>query len=281
MSSWISTVLPTPAPPKRPILPPLAYGASRSTTLMPVTRISASVDCSTKGGAGWWMARVSSCGTGPASSTGWPTTFMMRPSVPSPTGTEIGPPVSPTAWPRTRPSVVSIAMVRTVFSPRCWATSSTSRLPWLSVSSAFRIAGRCSSSNCTSTTAPMTWATRPLRFAASAIAIVVRPVLSGRSERLRARDDLDEFLGDLRLAGAVVVEGEALDHVAGVARGVVHGGHLRAAEGGRVFEQRAEDLHREVARQKILQDLLLARLVFVDGVRPGLCARLKIGRAHV
>ena len=40
---------------------------------------------------------------GPASSTGSPMTFMMRPSVPSPTGTEIGAPVSVTSCPRTRP----------------------------------------------------------------------------------------------------------------------------------------------------------------------------------
>ena len=40
MSSWMSTVLPTPAPPNRPTLPPLAYGARRSTTLMPVSNIS-------------------------------------------------------------------------------------------------------------------------------------------------------------------------------------------------------------------------------------------------
>ena len=33
---WISTVLPTPAPPKRPILPPLRKGWIRSMTLMPV-----------------------------------------------------------------------------------------------------------------------------------------------------------------------------------------------------------------------------------------------------
>ena len=39
---------------------------------------------------------------------------MMRPSVSSPTGTAIGSPVSVTSWPRTRPSVVSMAMVRTV-----------------------------------------------------------------------------------------------------------------------------------------------------------------------
>ena len=35
-----------------------------------------------------------------------------------------------------------MAIVRTVLSPRCWATSSTRRLPWLVVSSAFRISGR-------------------------------------------------------------------------------------------------------------------------------------------
>jgi hypothetical protein len=68
---------------------------------------------------------------GPASSTGSPMTFMMRPRHAGPTGTMIGEPVSVTSWPRTRPSVESIAMVRTVFSPRCWATSSTRRLPTL------------------------------------------------------------------------------------------------------------------------------------------------------
>ena len=66
---------------------------------------------------------------GPASSTGSPMTLMMRPSVSSPTGTAIGWPVSVTSWPRTRPSVVSMATVRTEFSPRCCATSSTRRWP--------------------------------------------------------------------------------------------------------------------------------------------------------
>ena len=60
------------------------------------------------------MARGVSALTGPASSIGSPMTLMMRPSVPTPTGTVIGRPVSVTAWPRTRPSVVSMAMVRTV-----------------------------------------------------------------------------------------------------------------------------------------------------------------------
>ena len=55
-------------------------------------------------------------------------TFMMRPSVPAPTGTAIGTPVSVTSWPRIRPSEMSMAMQRTELSPRCCATSSTSRV---------------------------------------------------------------------------------------------------------------------------------------------------------
>src|SRR5215470_15122250 len=114
------------------------------------------------------MARLPSALIGPASSIGSPITFMMRPSVPSPTGTSIGWPVSVTSWPRTRPSVASIAMVRTVDSPRCWATSSTRRLPPFLVSSELRMAGKWPS-NCTSTTAPMTWVTRPIWLAAVAM----------------------------------------------------------------------------------------------------------------
>jgi hypothetical protein len=115
-------------------------------------------------------------------------TLRMRPSVPGPTGTMIGAPVSFTSWPLTRPSVAcimmqdlrikivngwsvdwsafksdvayaeddgirinvtSILMVRTVFSPRCWATSSTRRgLPAATVTSrALRIGGS-GPSNC-------------------------------------------------------------------------------------------------------------------------------------
>jgi hypothetical protein len=92
---------------------------------------------------------------GTASSTGSPMTFMMRPSVASPTGTAIGWPVSVTSWPRVNPSEISMAMQRTVLSPRCWATSSTSRAPLFWVSSALRISGR-RPSNFTSTTGPMT-----------------------------------------------------------------------------------------------------------------------------
>ena len=51
ISSMITTVLPTPAPPNKPILPPLRKGQRRSITLTPVTSICASVFCSSNAGA--------------------------------------------------------------------------------------------------------------------------------------------------------------------------------------------------------------------------------------
>mmetsp|Transcript_5946 Transcript_5946/g.18298 ORF Transcript_5946/g.18298 Transcript_5946/m.18298 type:complete len:291 (+) Transcript_5946:367-1239(+) len=166
ISSMISTVLPTPAPPNRPILPPRWYGASRSTTLMPVTRISWSVDCSTKGGASRWMDHRSEYLTGPCSSTGSPMTLRMRPRVPRPTGTLMGDPVFMTFWPRVRPSVESMAIVRTVLSPTCCETSKTRRMLWSATSRADRMEGS-SPSKRTSTTGPMTWLTKPFEGAAS------------------------------------------------------------------------------------------------------------------
>src|SRR5277367_4045867 len=159
---------------------------------------------------------------------------MMRPSKPAPTGTEIGAPVSVTSWPRTRPSLVSIATVRTVFSPSCCATSSTSRLPWLKVSSAFKIGGR-SPSKCTSTTAPMTWVICPTKFAIMALLSDYSAECSLHS--FRAGNDLDQLFRDHRLAGAVVGERLPADHIAGVAGCVVHGRHLRTVERSRVFLQ--------------------------------------------
>src|SRR5215475_3426937 len=210
------------------------------------------------------MARLPSDLMGPASSIGSPMTFMMRPSVPSPTGTSIGWPVSVTSWPRTRPSVVSIAMVRTVDSPRCWATSSTRRLPPFLVSSELRMAGRWPS-NCTSTTAPITWVTRPIWLAA--VAIQLSPSIklyirvgSTLLEGFGAGDDLDQLLGDHGLARTVVDQGLLADHFAGVAGGVVHRRHLRAVERGVVLQQRPENLHRDVARQQAREDLVFLRL---------------------
>ena len=124
ISSWISTVLPTPAPPKRPILPPRTYGAIRSITLMPVSKISTFEERSLKSGGSRWIGQRSlPAGGDSLPSTGSPSTFQTRPSVTSPTGTEIGAPVSTTAVPRAMPSVASMATARTRSSPRCCCTS--------------------------------------------------------------------------------------------------------------------------------------------------------------
>ena len=59
---------------------------------------------------------------GSTSSTS-PVTFQTWPLVTSPTGTEIGAPVSRTSAPRCMPSVGFSAMARTMLSPMCSATS--------------------------------------------------------------------------------------------------------------------------------------------------------------
>ena len=117
------TVLPTPAPPNRPILPPLANGQIRSITLMPVSSSSTEGESSSNFGGEAWIERRSSLLTGPRSSIGRPSTSMTRPSVAGPTGTEIGAPVVVTFMPRRRPSEEPIAMVRTTPSPSCCSTS--------------------------------------------------------------------------------------------------------------------------------------------------------------
>ena len=153
MSSMMSTVLPTPAPPKRPILPPLMYGAIRSTTLRPVSKISTFGERSRKAGGSRWIGQRSvSAGMSSFSSIAWPMTFQRRPSVASPTGTVIGAPVSTTSVPRARPSVESIATARTRSSPRCCWTSATI-VPWgSSISTALRMPGRRSGKTASITT---------------------------------------------------------------------------------------------------------------------------------
>ena len=51
INSCINTVLPTPAPPNKPILPPFAYGSIKSITLIPVNKTSVETDKSSNFGA--------------------------------------------------------------------------------------------------------------------------------------------------------------------------------------------------------------------------------------
>jgi hypothetical protein len=100
----ISTVLPTPAPPNKPILPPRRYGANKSTTLIPVSKIEGFVSNSVNIGAARCIGDVSSVETSPCSSTGSPITLNIRPNVVVPTGTLMGAPKSMASTPRFRPS---------------------------------------------------------------------------------------------------------------------------------------------------------------------------------
>src|SRR5215469_5418679 len=183
-------------------------------------------------------------------------TLRMRPRVSGPTGIVIGSPVS-VAWvPRTNPSVVSIAIVRTTFSPTCCATSRTSFSPDRSTCSALRIAGN-SPSKWTSTTGPTTWVIVPMLFLAmfSKILVAFRPAISasGGAQRFGAGNDLDQFLGNRRLASAVVVERQPGDHIAGIAGRVVHRGHARALFARGIFEEGGIDLHCQILRQQIAE----------------------------
>src|SRR5690348_7938808 len=244
ISSWISTVLPTPAPPNSPTLPPLAYGASRSMTLIPVSRISCVGVRSEALGAGRWIGQRSSvCTSGPLS-IGSPSRLKMRPRVASPTGTVIGPPVSVTTAPREIPSVASIATARTRSSPRCCCTSQTRTAdspslspPLVSIVTAEKISGSLSGKTASMTT-PVTCSTRPwlvplvpLLSAMGSFSdhrIEVAFGCQGRlAERLGAADDLQDLLRDFGLTGAVHLQRQVADHGLGVLRRVAHRRHPR------------------------------------------------------
>ena len=90
MSSVRMTVLPRPAPPNRPALPPRTNGVSRSITLMPVSNSSVLVERSRSSGGSRWIGQYSSASTGPRPSTGSPVMLNTRPSVALPTGTFTG-----------------------------------------------------------------------------------------------------------------------------------------------------------------------------------------------
>ena len=88
-------------------------------------------------------------------------TLNILPKVASPTGTDIGAPVSIASMPLTRPSVPLIATALTLWSPRsCW-TSAVSAMSCpagflASILKAFNILGNFPAGNSTSRTGPIT-----------------------------------------------------------------------------------------------------------------------------
>ena len=83
-----------------------------------------------------------------------------------------------------------------------------------------------------------------------------------------AGDDFNQLLGDLRLTGTVHLDGEGVDHVAGIAGGIVHRRHLGGEEAGLVFQQRGQQLHRDILRQQLCQDGVFVRLVIIESAAP-------------
>src|SRR5438874_3924034 len=271
ISSCTITVLPVPAPPNRPIFEPLANVQMRSTTLMPVSRISTFACCSDTGGAGRWMGqRVMPSGAG-SSSMGAPITLNMRPSVSTPTGTEMGAPVATTLSPRRNPSVASMAMQRTTLSPMAPSTSSTTVRPSLIFTRrASNSSGWSPGGNSTSTTAPMTWLTLPSRVLLFVAAIDSPFLPLSGAHGLGAAHDFHQLGGDAGLADLVRVKRQRVDQVAGGVGRVLHGDHLGRVLAGLVLQHGLEDLRLHVAGKQAVQDGLGVGLVDVVGARPRL-----------
>src|SRR5437867_5284058 len=191
---------------------------------------------------------------------GSPRRLNTRPSVCRPTGTWIGPPVSTAFISRTSPSVEDIATQRTTSSPIWSATSTVRRMSCsgYSIRRAFKIGGKCSGSNRTSTVGPITWIMLPTLppvpfvWVGSGVALVrvaflrvafamVLPLF----ERFGPADDLDDFARDRGLAGPVHVQRERLDHLVRVLRGGAHRDHPRPVLRGGGFRERHVEPHRQ------------------------------------
>src|SRR3954471_2970565 len=258
---------------------------------MPVSNISVvGVRFSTDGAERWIGQRTLTSISSP-SSIGSPSRLKMRPSVTSPTGTVIGPPVSSTSIPRARPSVVSMATARTRSSPRCCCTSHTSTPasppPARSGSSspvgswrtmiAELISGSLSGNTASMTTPWISsirptffWPSRcPSGFCCSVVSSVLASTAFLSDQGFRPGNDFHDLLGDLGLALAVHLQRQVLDQLAGVLGRVAHRGHARAVLGGGGLEQRAVDRDLDVGRHEPLEDLLGVGLVLDERARPG------------
>src|SRR5688572_14572607 len=253
-------------------------------TLMPVSNISVLDSSWSNAGALRWIPQRSLTSSFSPSSRlrHSPRVLNTRPSVASPTGTVIGPPVSVTWAPRTSPSVGCREMARTMPSPMCWATSServlVSPRTVSSVSSRLYISGIESDGNSMSTTGPMTRAIRPVLpapdwvWVSSAVAVIVFSLTHGVrcclrygglvgggvgvGQRVHGTGDLADLLGDAGLAVLVGVLGVLLDQFFGVVGRGLHrllaGGQL----GRRGLEQREEDAALDVLGQQLVEHAL-------------------------
>ena len=206
--SVMRTVLPTPAPPNKPIFPPARYGVSKSMTLMPVSNMRRLGSSAAKSGAGRWISqRSASLKSSLSPSRQSPHTFHTCPRVLSPTGTVMPWPVLRTGVPRRKPSVGFKHTARTRLWPSCCATSANTLFGLPSTitvnSSAWFNSGRAPRGNSTSITGPAIATTRPSFNPVVAVAVLIMcsyflQLLRGlaRAEGLGTANDFHDFCGD-------------------------------------------------------------------------------------
>src|SRR5580698_5070216 len=111
--------------------------------------------------------------------------------------------------------------------------------------------GIACSANWTSTTGPITWTILPV-FIGSERGWVSWKVVLGGAERSGC--DLEDFLGDGRLAGLVVLEGEVAQQLGRVVLRGLHGDHAGAVLRGLPRERKLVDLVVHVVGKKGVQD---------------------------
>src|SRR5262249_14750839 len=80
-------------------------------------------------------------------------------------------------------------------------------------------------------------------------------------ERFCAADDFHQLLGDRRLPRSIVQERVPGNHLLGISRRRIHGGHLRAEEARLALEEGAQNAYLYVHRHESLEQQLLVRLV--------------------
>src|SRR5258705_3419271 len=181
----------------------------------------------------------------------------MRPRPTSPTGTEIGPPLSTACMPRTSPAVELMAMQRTTVSPMWSATSTVRSMPFAlsSMRIALRIFGSLSGSTATSTVGPITCTTRPAFMLGSSQPTGTRPARRwGLLERLGATHDVQQFLGDHRLANPVALQHQRVDQLARILARRSHRDHACGVFGRQRVGERREQLGGLVTRQPLGKD---------------------------
>src|SRR3954468_13459206 len=138
------------------------------------------------------------------------------------------------------------------------------------------MSGMSSTLNSTSTTGPITRATRPVPGAPVSEVVSATAVMSsltpggGIGQRVGAADNLADLLGDLSLAGRIGLDRVALDELGGVVGRRLHRPPARGQLGRRRLQQGVVDPALDVARQQRVEDLLGRWLELVERQRASL-----------